>query len=315
MLSRSETEYEAICCAVMETMRGRWFLSEYARRNRNSDTKVVLAAIERIEAAMQAGNATPSLPRLRAELAQMQRAIASTKLDLAAIESDLQYQTGTGTATSARAAATSDIFAVVGRLQAAASTLRARGVQLPLSEQLDQCAAEILAACASHNITEQRTRQVMQVLRYLEGRINTMVDIWGGFEAPVQAEETKAIERHASSNGADDHAKDAVVEIPRANGSCEASEFRGDESGDAQFSHVAVVHEVVDPEPATDNDDRLPNVFVLDAETVPEPAAAPLTGDVPAEPASVKDARSSPAEAATQPIATAAALEPPDAFA
>ena len=105
---RSETEYEAICAAFMETMRGRWFLAEYARRNRNSDTKLVLAAIERIEAAMQAGNTNPSLQRLRSELAQMQRAIASTKLDLAAIESDLQYQTANGTATSARAAATSD---------------------------------------------------------------------------------------------------------------------------------------------------------------------------------------------------------------
>ena len=33
----------------MESARGRWFLEEYARRNRNADTKLVLSAIERLE--------------------------------------------------------------------------------------------------------------------------------------------------------------------------------------------------------------------------------------------------------------------------
>jgi hypothetical protein len=33
----------------METSRGRWFLSEYAKRNRNADTRMVLDAVARIE--------------------------------------------------------------------------------------------------------------------------------------------------------------------------------------------------------------------------------------------------------------------------
>ena len=32
----TEADYEAIAAAVMETVRGRWFLGEYARRNRNA---------------------------------------------------------------------------------------------------------------------------------------------------------------------------------------------------------------------------------------------------------------------------------------
>src|SRR4051812_44040888 len=44
-----EADYDAISAAFMETSRGRWFLSEYARRNRNADTRMVLDAVARIE--------------------------------------------------------------------------------------------------------------------------------------------------------------------------------------------------------------------------------------------------------------------------
>src|SRR6202041_917170 len=44
-----EEDYEAISDAFMETSRGRWFLTEYAKRNRNADTRMVLDAVERIE--------------------------------------------------------------------------------------------------------------------------------------------------------------------------------------------------------------------------------------------------------------------------
>ena len=44
-----EADYDAIREAFMETSRGRWFLSEYAKRNRNADTRMVLDAVARIE--------------------------------------------------------------------------------------------------------------------------------------------------------------------------------------------------------------------------------------------------------------------------
>ena len=44
-----EEDYDAIREAFMETSRGRWFLSEYAKRNRNADTRMVLDAVARIE--------------------------------------------------------------------------------------------------------------------------------------------------------------------------------------------------------------------------------------------------------------------------
>src|SRR5882757_5557166 len=50
----SEADYDAISEAFMETSRGRWFLNEYAKRNRNADTRMVLDAVARIEANLAA---------------------------------------------------------------------------------------------------------------------------------------------------------------------------------------------------------------------------------------------------------------------
>lgn len=50
----SEADYEAILAAVMETGRGRWFLHEYAQRNRHAETRGVLSAIQRIESLLRA---------------------------------------------------------------------------------------------------------------------------------------------------------------------------------------------------------------------------------------------------------------------
>src|SRR5271169_6763958 len=50
----SEEDYDAIREAFMETSRGRWFLGEYAKRNRNADTSMVLDAVARIEESLAA---------------------------------------------------------------------------------------------------------------------------------------------------------------------------------------------------------------------------------------------------------------------
>src|SRR5882757_6938067 len=50
----SEEDFAAISEAFMETSRGRWFLGEYAKRNRNADTRMVLDAVARIEDSLAA---------------------------------------------------------------------------------------------------------------------------------------------------------------------------------------------------------------------------------------------------------------------
>ncbi len=57
----AEVDFDAIHDAFMDTERGRWFLTEYARRNRHADTALLLAAIGRIESILLAQRAASSL--------------------------------------------------------------------------------------------------------------------------------------------------------------------------------------------------------------------------------------------------------------
>jgi hypothetical protein len=71
----SEEDYAAISEAFMETSRGRWFLGEYAKRNRNADTRMVLDAVARIEESLAMQKQAASETRLDAALAAIRQAI------------------------------------------------------------------------------------------------------------------------------------------------------------------------------------------------------------------------------------------------
>ncbi|MBH5368801.1 hypothetical protein [Bradyrhizobium glycinis] len=71
----NEQDYEAIREAFMETARGRWFLGEYAKRNRNADTSMVLDAVARIEETLAAQRQPVVEDRLPEALVEIRRAI------------------------------------------------------------------------------------------------------------------------------------------------------------------------------------------------------------------------------------------------
>ena len=70
-----EEDYEAISHAFMETSRGRWFLGEYAKRNRNADTRMVLDAVARIEQNVAAQKQATADARLTEALTAIRRAV------------------------------------------------------------------------------------------------------------------------------------------------------------------------------------------------------------------------------------------------
>jgi len=74
-----DLDFDTIEAAVMETSRGRWFLKEYARRNRNADTQLVLEAVARLKEPATDGT---SIAQLAAELQEMASAIRRTKEDV-----------------------------------------------------------------------------------------------------------------------------------------------------------------------------------------------------------------------------------------
>jgi chemotaxis regulatin CheY-phosphate phosphatase CheZ len=188
----AEAEYETIEAAVMETARGRWFLAEFAQRNRTADTTMLLDAIGRLEQAVTGERAVQSMDRVRFDLMEMAKAIARTKSEIAAIQSPDQEQSRLVEASETLDAivrtterATSEILGAAEHVQEAAWTLRENGADEELCGESDPRATEIYTACSFQDLTAQRTGKIVNALRYLEGRINAMMDIWGG-EEPVE---------------------------------------------------------------------------------------------------------------------------------
>jgi hypothetical protein len=79
-----EEDYEAISDAFMETSRGRWFLTEYAKRNRNADTRMVLDAVARIEESLAAQKQPASDNGLAEALAAIRSAVDDAKTSVSA---------------------------------------------------------------------------------------------------------------------------------------------------------------------------------------------------------------------------------------
>ncbi|HSP24738.1 MAG TPA: hypothetical protein VLQ65_06160 [Saliniramus sp.] len=184
-----EADYEAIEGAVMETARGRWFLAEYARRNRTADTETLLTAIGRIESIVKEERETQEMDRLRFDLMEMAKAIARTKAEIASIRPQGAETSELNVASEALDAivrtterATSDILEAAEHVQEAAWTLREEGANEQMCDELDRRATDIYTACSFQDLTAQRTSRIVNTLRYLEGRIDAMIEIWGSAE-------------------------------------------------------------------------------------------------------------------------------------
>jgi hypothetical protein len=195
--SPGEADYEATCAAVLATERGRWFLAEYARRNRQADTSQVLAAIERLAARSESDAApqkrTPlggNIPfeRLRAELADVADIIARTRTELASAAADPASGDPVLDATAGpdgTAAAERDLLWAAEELQELAWAMREQGFDSQFSDQLDRCAAICLASSRRDRAMEG-VRRIRHVMRQLQGRIEAIVAMFGAAAPAIQ---------------------------------------------------------------------------------------------------------------------------------
>lgn len=189
----TEADFDAIRQAVMETERGRWFLDEYARRNRHAETESLIGSLARIERAVVAHREPSDIDRFRLNVLEMSRAIARTRAEIAAIkppETDGRIVEASGeleSIVSATEAATSDILAAAESVQEVAWTLREAGADADACDKLDHHAVAIYTACSFQDLTAQRTRKVTEILAFLEKRVNAMADIWQFAEGEIEA--------------------------------------------------------------------------------------------------------------------------------
>jgi hypothetical protein len=187
----TESDFEAIELAVMETERGRWFLDQYASRNRHADTQVLLTALSRIEKSIAIHREPTEIDKFRLDVLEMSRAIAKTHAEIAAIKPDeigggriFEASGELDSIVSATEHATSEILAAAEKIQETAWTLRESGVDGAICDGLDERATEVYMACSFQDLTAQRIRKVIDALGFLEKRVNTMVDIWQFAEHP-----------------------------------------------------------------------------------------------------------------------------------
>lgn len=172
-------DYDAIQAAVLESERGRWFLQEYTRRNRSSDTALVLAAIARIEAVLRIGAFAPAHengPDL--QLFELRDAIALTKENLAAIRPDGRISIKAADfdrLTSAIAAVTARLRAAAEHVQETAWALRDRGGHDRECETLEAQMREMSRACALLDDVGNGAAMITALLREVEERVESMI--------------------------------------------------------------------------------------------------------------------------------------------
>lgn len=164
----SAADYDAIAAAVMETSRGRWFLAEYARRNRQSDTEMVLSAIARLERLCTVPAAVDS----NAGLSDTARTIAELRDDL-----DRAGVGGSSARLSSRVQETAaNILDAAEAIQEIAWTLREGGAAPELCDRLDRRATEIYGATTVVEAAADQIGKVADTVAMLDTSLRSAAD-------------------------------------------------------------------------------------------------------------------------------------------
>ncbi|MBV8652258.1 MAG: protein phosphatase CheZ [Alphaproteobacteria bacterium] len=214
LLSLSEEDYLLLEDAMNANPRGRAFLrmrdqrghviaaEEVKRMMRSLASSLKRAAATTGQAPDTEGSST-HIRILRQELQEMSVYIQQTRNEIAALRPDdtgnnrIMAATGELDAiVTATERATSEILNGVERIQQLVSRLPRSEETKTIFADLDAQVTEILTACSFQDITGQRTTKVVNTLRYLEQRVNSMLEIWGvdslkGLVAPVEIGDTR----------------------------------------------------------------------------------------------------------------------------
>ncbi len=191
----SEEEYLDIEEALASNARGRTFLRMRDQRARLvAVNEVRKLARELRETAHKAPEVVAPVEKkddahlriLREELREMSSYIHQTRREIAALKptdagsNRIMAATGELDAiVSATERATSEILNGVERINELTMKLPKTDDVSPIVEEIQAQVTEVLMACSFQDITGQRTTKVVNTLRYLEQRVNSMIEIWG----------------------------------------------------------------------------------------------------------------------------------------
>jgi hypothetical protein len=164
----SEADYEAILAAVMETGRGRWFLHEFAGRNRHAETRGVLTAIQRIEGLLRAQGAETPETSAPAGGGQIGEAIARARQMIGTAEGGPDAFAGV---IEALDAAQARIRTAASRLHDAAAALHEDGGPVRICNDLDRRTQDVETGLAQIDDAAGDMRILVALLHEIESQI------------------------------------------------------------------------------------------------------------------------------------------------
>jgi len=228
-----KADYDALYAELMATPRGRWFLTEYAGRNRFADTHLLAGAIARVEAAVR-GEPVPQVPPAVA------REIADLAVAIGRIEDEF--------ATPLRLA--SEGFAAAERIQDVAFALREREVDAEMSDVLEAAIGELGEIFARGDAAAERAQNALALLRELKSRVHAMVaDAVAGTgvsPADESQSETPSVMIAHDGSGEEGDISDALL-AERS-----AADAQADEHFAAMIGALAASFPVADEPPASE---------------------------------------------------------------
>ena len=185
MATLTDENFDAMEREISQSETGRLFLDEYTKRHGLINAHEVMTGIKQLQVAVASKKTSTHIKFLRHELQEMGSSIARARSEIAALQpegdSDSRIVAATeelGAIVTATETATNDILAAAESILETVGVLRQSGGDETLCDSLENQTTNIFMACSFQDITGQRTNKVVNVMRYLEQRIEVMMKIW-----------------------------------------------------------------------------------------------------------------------------------------
>jgi chemotaxis regulatin CheY-phosphate phosphatase CheZ len=188
----SDNEYLEIEETLSSNARGRAFLRMRDQRMRVIGSDEVRRLIRNMKDAVaravpvEGDSAQVHVRILRQELQEMSYYIQQTRAEIAALQPDNSGDSRFISATEELSSivtsterATYDILNAAERISEGIAEVDREGELGSIFDMIEGQTIEIMTACSFQDITGQRITKVVNAMRYIEQRINSMVDIWG----------------------------------------------------------------------------------------------------------------------------------------
>ncbi|MBK3732807.1 hypothetical protein GAY29_06720 [Azospirillum brasilense] len=186
----SEEEFDQIEEAIARTTKGRAFLRRFHRRAHGAAAEEVRKMLLEFRSSWhqqsEVVEASKHVEVLRRELMEMAASIEQARREVAALRPPDAGGDKIISATNELDAivisterASFEILNAAERLMDLSGKLKAEGADPGLCSEIEGEVTNIFTACSFQDLTGQRTSKVVNALRYIEQRVNAMINIWG----------------------------------------------------------------------------------------------------------------------------------------